>query len=114
FLAHRKLGNDQTGLIRYYRELAKMPRDLDFDDESLLALFARSFDCLDARGDKPDDAKLGKLADEWHRFIDLTPLEGEEVVKDIRSRQTELKTGGVGKPEEKKEVDDKPLGSDGK
>src|SRR5262249_54459923 len=55
FLAHRKLGNDQYGLVRYYRELAKMPRDLDFDPDSLLNLFARSFDCLDAKGEKPDD-----------------------------------------------------------
>jgi hypothetical protein len=115
FLAHRKLGNDQQGLIRYYRELAKMPRDLDFDQESLLHLFARAFDCLDARGEKPDDAKLTKLAEEWQRFMDLTPLEGEEIVKDLRNRQAELKAGGAGKPEEKrKPEDDKPVEGDSK
>lgn len=114
FLAHRKLGNDAYGLMRYYRELAKMPRDLDFDDESLLQLFARSFNCLDARAEKVDEAKLTQLAEEWHRFIDLTPLEGEEVVKDIRGRHSELKTGGVGKPADKKEEDDKPIAGDAK
>ena len=43
FLAHRKLGNDRFGLIRYYRELARMPRDLEFDGDSLVLLFARAF-----------------------------------------------------------------------
>jgi hypothetical protein len=115
FLAHRKLGNDQFGLIRYYREMAKMPRDLDFDPDSLLVLFARSFDCLDAKGDKPDDAKLTKLAEEWTRFINDTPLEGEEIVKDIRNRQNELRTGTLPKKDDKsKKDDDKPVEGDAK
>jgi hypothetical protein len=106
FLIHRKL----NGLMPYYRELARMPRDMEFDDESLLLTFARAFDCLDAKGEKPDEAKLKQLAEEWHRFLDLTPLEGEEVVKNIRERQSELKAGGVGKPGEatKKDEEKKP------
>jgi hypothetical protein len=112
FLAHRKLGNDQSGLIRYYRELARMPRDLEFDGDSLLVLFARAFDCLDAKGEKPDDAKLSQLSEEWNRFIELTPLEGEEVVKDLRNNQNEFKS--TTKPGEKKEADDKPVGGDTK
>jgi hypothetical protein len=110
FLAHRKLGNDQYGLIRYYRELSRMPRDLDFDAASLLGVFARSFDCLDAKGDKPDDAKLQKLAEEWHRFIDLTPLEVEEFVKELRNKQNELKSSE--KPPEKKPTNEKPVEGD--
>jgi hypothetical protein len=112
FLAHRKLGNEQTGLIRYYRELARMPRDLEFDADSLLLLFARAFNCLDAKGEKPDDAKLAQLAKEWDTFIDLTPLEGEEVVKDLRSTRSELKSSN--KPGDKKEQVDKPVDSDNK
>src|SRR5207244_2366018 len=107
--AHKKLKFDgDYGLVRYYRELAKMPRDLEFDDQTLLLCFARAFNCLDAKGEKPDDAKLTELAKEWHRFIDLTPPESEDVFKDIQQRQSELKAGG-GKPgEEPKKEDQKP------
>jgi hypothetical protein len=114
FLAHRKLvDKDGYGLIRYYRELARMPRDLEFDEDSLLNLFARAFNCLDDKG-KPDNAKLTKLAEEWHRFIDLTPLEVEEVVKDLRNRRNELRTSETkpGEKTEKKEEDDKPVTGD--
>jgi len=107
FLAHRKLGNDQFGLIRYYRELARMPRDLEFDANSLLHLFARAFNCLDAKGEKPDDGKLQQLAEEWNRFIDLTPLEVEEFVKELRNTKTELKA--TQKPGEKKPTNEKPV-----
>jgi hypothetical protein len=113
FLAHRKLGNDQYGLIRYYRELSRMPRDLSFDADSLLGLFARSFNCLDAKGDKPDEAKLAQLADEWNRFIDLTPLEVEEAVKDLRNKANELKTSDK-KTDKKKESDFTPVEGDSK
>jgi hypothetical protein len=111
FLAHRKLGNDDYGLIRYYREMSRMPRDLEFDGESLLHLFARSFNCLDSKGEKPDDSKLARLAEEWNRFIELTPLEVEEAVKDIRNKQNEIKTSDT-KPKEKTKAQEKPVEGD--
>jgi hypothetical protein len=112
FLAHRKLGNDQYGLICYFRELGRMPRDLEFDSDSLLNLFARAFKCLDVKGDKPDEAKLTQLAEEWNRFIDLTPLEVEEAVKDIRNKRNELKS--TDKPGTKKSNDFTPVEGDSK
>ncbi len=102
FLAHRKLTMDGGyGLIRFYQELAKMPRDMEFDEDSLQVLFARAFNCLDEKGEKADRAKLTKLAEEWHRFIDQQPLEGEDVIKELRSRQSELKASNTAKPGEK-------------
>ena len=61
------------------------------------------------------DAKLTELAKEWHRFIDLTPLEGEEVLKDIHERQSEMRAGGGEKPgADTKKEDEKKSGDDKK
>jgi hypothetical protein len=115
FLAHRKLKlDDGYGLVRYASELAKLPRDLEFDDQTLLTCFARAFNCLDAKGEKPDDAKLTELAKEWHRYIDLTPPEGEEVLKDIQHRQSEMRAGGDKPGADTKKEDEKKPGDENK
>ena len=41
FLAQQKL----TGLQAYFKELSKMPRDIDLDDKALIACFARAMNC---------------------------------------------------------------------
>jgi hypothetical protein len=92
YLAHNKL----DGLMRYYRELGKLPRDLEFDEESLILTFARAFDCLDAK-DKVDANKLANIQRDWQRTMENTLHEAEEVLAKIRESANELKTGG-GKP----------------
>ena len=48
-------------------------------------------------------------------FIDLTPLEGEEVFKEIQGKQSELKTATPeSKSGEKQEEEDKPVTGDSK
>jgi hypothetical protein len=95
YLAQNKL----DGLMRYYRELAKLPRDLEFDEDTLILTFARAFDCLEdqrLKGEKPSDVKLGNLANDWHRTLDNTLHEAEGMVNQIRESANELKTGGTG------------------
>ncbi|HXG09451.1 MAG TPA: DUF1570 domain-containing protein [Gemmataceae bacterium] len=86
FLAHKKLDD----LFGYFQELSRLPRDLEFDEEVLLTVFARAFKLTDAKG-KPDAAKLGQFANEWHEYINLTPLEVEDVLKLVHKTQNEMK-----------------------
>jgi hypothetical protein len=87
YLATNKL----DGLLRYHKELARMPRDLELDEEVLLGCFARAFDAVDANK-KVDQAKLNKLAEDWYRSITGVDLEKPEIFDDIRNTQKELAT----------------------
>ncbi len=74
FLAQRKT----DGLRRYYKELSKLPRDLEFDEPILLSCFARAFDLAEVNNpSKVNMAKLTQLANEWHDYMSLTPLPAE-------------------------------------
>ncbi len=100
YLANKQL----DGLRRYQEELKKLPRDLEFDPETLLLTFARAFDCLDGgRFNQVDTAKLEKLANQWHDFISLTPAEDEALIQELTKAQHELK-GRYNKPPEKPEA----------
>jgi hypothetical protein len=84
YLAYKK----RDGLLRYYQELAKQPRDLDLDDEVLLGCFARAFGLVNPK--KPDEVdanELSNLAHSWYKFIRDTPLEIDEVLKDAIAAQ---------------------------
>jgi hypothetical protein len=86
YLAQKRL----DGLLRFYQELAKMPRDLELSDEVLLDAFARAFDCVDANKNV-DEAKLTKLAEQWVLYVNGTNLEAEEIYSEIRKTQAEMR-----------------------
>lgn len=75
---------DLEGLRRYFKELSKMPRDLELDDKVLLGCFARAFDCVNPDG-SVNQSKLSTMASRWISFINDQPLEAETVHKKIRS-----------------------------
>jgi hypothetical protein len=102
YLAQKKLG----GLQRYFKYLSEMPRDLELDDTALLDCFARAFDCYDAKTKKPDDGKLGALAEEWLGFMHDEPLEAEEFLKKLQ----EIYAESNAKPEEPKKPAVRPGG----
>jgi hypothetical protein len=79
YLARERL----PALEKYFAELAKMPRDKQLDDATLLGCFARAFDAVDASG-QPDRKKLTDLANLWYKFMDALTLETEEMRKEIR------------------------------
>ncbi len=79
FLAKQKL----DGLQRYFKELSRMPRDIELDDEVLLGCFARAFGKVDA-GNKPDKAKLAALEKEWFSYVGNIKFESESTMKKIR------------------------------
>jgi hypothetical protein len=79
FLARMEL----DGLRRFFKELSRMPRDVELDEKVLLDCFARSFDCVNA--DKSlNKARLTALADRWIKYVQSTPLEAEAVHRKIR------------------------------
>jgi hypothetical protein len=72
FLAQQK----RDGLLRYYEQLANMPRDLEFDDDVLVLTFARAFGLEDvSKPNQVDAAKLAALANKWYGFMKETPLD---------------------------------------
>jgi len=79
FLAQTNL----PGLQKYFKELARMPRDIELDAKVLETAFARAFDCVNADR-TPNQAKLAGLAGRWVSFMTEQPLEAAAVHKTIR------------------------------
>jgi hypothetical protein len=104
FLAQEKLDS----LERYFKELNKLPRDMELAESLLLECFARAVGAVDRSG-KPDDAALSALANRWFAFMDNVSLENEEMAKQIelfhksmilaeRLKETIANTPGAGRP----------------
>jgi len=75
YLASSKL----DGLLKYYQEISRMPRDLPIDADSLVLLFARAFNLVEASNpNQIDENAFGNFANAWYYFMDRTPLEIEE------------------------------------
>jgi hypothetical protein len=100
FLSQKRL----DGLLRYFRELDKLPRDLEFDNEVLLGAFARAFDLTSASNPAAvDSTKLAAFAQEWRSYITNLPDEMKDIVKEIRdiqkvSRANQNQPAGGGNP----------------
>ncbi len=92
------MNNKLEGLKRYQEELSKLPRDLEFDADTLTLCFARAFDLLDARDpNKVDEGKLASLAEKWHDVMILTPTEiSAAIVKQLAEELKPITTGGGG------------------
>ncbi len=90
FLAQKKLPE----LRRFCAELARMPRDLDLDGDVLEHAFALAFDALDANG-KINKEKITALANQWHDFMAITPLEMQEIMVALVKMTEELRVKKV-------------------
>lgn len=76
------------GLMHYYQELAKLPRDMAFDEPILLACFARAFDLTEpGKPDEISSAKLERLAYNWYAVMgDLTSPFASTDTKELKTR----------------------------
>jgi hypothetical protein len=92
FLAQRKTPE----LLAYYRELSRLPRDLEFDEPVLLHCFARGLGLIDPKTNQVDQFKVGALAREWDDYIVRKPVEFEEVIKEIHKTTTKKINPGTG------------------
>jgi hypothetical protein len=96
FLMNKKL--DQ--LLRYFQEVNSLPRDMEFDADTLTLTFARAFDLVESSNPTQiNDRKMDQLAKEWYDFIDLTAIESAEAVRDAMKRHDQKqKKGPTTKP----------------
>jgi hypothetical protein len=84
-------------LLRYYQELAKLPRDLEFDDDVLKGCFARAFGLADAKDPtKVDPAAFDRFAQKWQAFVGAEPAELKGLMDEVKKAQTDLKKAGTG------------------
>jgi hypothetical protein len=89
YLANTKL----DGLLRYYQELSSMPRDIALDPDTLILMFARAFNLVQASNpNQVDPNRFSNFASAWYEYLVRTPLE-------IQERDP--------KPDSKKEADTK-------
>ena len=92
-LAYFLVQKNMDGLLRYFKELHALPRDVELNDEMLLGAFARAFGCAD--GNKVDSVKLTTLAKNWKDFImtDATvELEMKTIQDLVEKKLKELST----------------------
>jgi hypothetical protein len=85
FLAKEKL----SGLQLYFKELSKLPRDMELDEGTLLETFAQAFGAVDV-SNKPDRKKLSELANQWYNYIENVSLESEELRTQITKYYKEM------------------------
>jgi hypothetical protein len=67
------------GIIRFYDELSRMPRDLDPEPLDVLACFCRAFDVADTTGQKMDPVKFEELAKDWLGYMKTVRPPGAEL-----------------------------------
>jgi len=85
YLAQQKLDD----LLRYYQELASLPRDMQLDDEALLGLFARAFGLVDVnRPNQLDAARAADFARKWYAYLEAMPPELIEAYKEATKEPT--------------------------
>jgi hypothetical protein len=88
-------------LRQYFALMRSLPRDLQFDPNTLTMIFAQSFDLLAAMNHSEiDEQKWAKLAREWYDFLHYTNFEASEAFIDA------VKDFGWGDPG--KGLDDAP------
>jgi hypothetical protein len=74
------INKKMPNLLRLGDELSRLPRDLDLDENTLQACFARAFDMVDAKDPgKADQNKLRGLAEQWFAEMMTVNLEVNEV-----------------------------------
>jgi hypothetical protein len=78
-LSYYLLKSRLPGMMKFYQELAHLPRDLEVDEKTVLACFARSFDVANATQDGIDPSKFEQLAKDWLSYIRSLPIPGVEI-----------------------------------
>jgi hypothetical protein len=78
-LAYYLLKTRLAGMLKFYEELSKLPRDLEVDETAILACFGRAFDVANQTNDGVDPAKFEQLAKDWLAYMKGVPTPGAEL-----------------------------------
>jgi hypothetical protein len=91
-LTYYLLQRELDGLLRYYEELATLPRELELDEGALLGCFARAFKLeSDAMPGTLDEGKLNRLAAQWFSTVGRTPFDNKVQEPELKAIRAELK-----------------------
>lgn len=85
------------GVLQFYAELAKMPRDMELEPNQILAAFCRAFDCANTTGTGPDPGKFEELAKDWLGFMASVRPPGADY--NLGVNQANPGAGGGGGPQ---------------
>jgi hypothetical protein len=88
--------NDLPGLQAYFKELSKLPRDVELDHGVLLKAFATAFRCT--QDGKISDARLTELANRWLTNVNRHTMEGDKIHEQIRKAYATIKKNPLGSP----------------
>jgi hypothetical protein len=72
------------GMLRYYKELSKQPRDVELDEDTLMGCFARAFDLVDSSNKNVDAKRLDLMGRQWYDHMNNTRLDFQEGIDGIR------------------------------
>ena len=86
--------NDLPGLQAYFKELSKLPRDVELDHGVLVKAFATAFRCT--QDGKVSDARLTELANRWLANVNRHTMEGDKIHEQIRKAYATIKKNPVG------------------
>ncbi|HZY89991.1 MAG TPA: DUF1570 domain-containing protein, partial [Gemmataceae bacterium] len=87
----------RPGLQRYFKELSKLPRDMELSHDMLLACFARAFDAVNPDG-SVNKQKLNRVANEWYSSIDSVVMESEDIHAKISKHFEEARKNNAATP----------------
>jgi hypothetical protein len=97
-----KSDRDREALLKYFKELSRMPRDRELDGDMLVAAFARAFGCWDSRKNVVDHQKLAALEARWYNFMQELVLEPADVLATLHQAEEVFEKaasgGGGGSP----------------
>jgi hypothetical protein len=85
------------GLMRYYEELANMPRDLRFDRDVLLGAFGRAFGLTEAGNPAAlDKAKADVFARKWYAYVKSALIEVDSYYREYEQSEKKEEKPGKG------------------
>jgi Protein of unknown function (DUF1570) len=88
-LCYHLARNEPVKLQAYFKELGRLPPDIDLDEEVLMNCFARAFDAWDSNKKMVDKLRLDKMVLGWTNSRTAIPLEAEDLVQTIRKLPAE-------------------------
>jgi hypothetical protein len=86
--------NDLPGLQAYFKELSKLPRDVELDRGVLIKAFAQAFRCT--QDGKVNNDRLTELANRWLTNVNRHTMEGDKIHEQIRKAYATIKKNPLG------------------
>ncbi len=90
-LCYHLARKEPAKLQAYFKELGRMPRDLELDSDVLFGCFARAFDAWDSNRSLVNPVVLEKQARSWFGDMTAVPLDSKDLVQGVQHMIAEVK-----------------------